>query len=50
MNANEITSYSVKPKSIDFTGFDDFYLPQKQSLSDGYRSILYRISDKWYSL
>ena len=24
-------SYSVKPKSIDFTGFDDFYLPQKQS-------------------
>ena len=26
-----IPSYSVKPKSIDFTGFDDFYLPQKQS-------------------
>ena len=25
------TSYSVKPKSIDFTGFDDFYLPLKQS-------------------
>ena len=24
-------SYSVKSKSIDFTGFDDFYLPQKQS-------------------
>ena len=25
------TSYSVKPKSIDFTGFDVFYLPLKQS-------------------
>lgn len=24
-------SYSVKPKSIDFTGFDVFYLPRKQS-------------------
>ena len=24
-------SYSVKPKSIDFTGFDVFYLPLKQS-------------------
>ena len=24
-------SYSVKPKFIDFIGFDDFYLPQKQS-------------------
>ena len=24
-------SYSVKPKSIDFTGFDDFYLPQNKS-------------------
>lgn len=27
----DITSYSVKPKFIDFIGFDDFYLPQKQS-------------------
>jgi MoaA/NifB/PqqE/SkfB family radical SAM enzyme len=25
------TSYSVKPKSIDFTSFDVFYLPRKQS-------------------
>mgnify|MGYP001057723944 CR=1 FL=1 len=24
-------SYSVKPKSIDFTGFDDIYLPQNKS-------------------
>ena len=26
-----VTSYSVKPKSIDFTGFDDIYLPQNKS-------------------
>lgn len=26
-----VPSYSVKPKFIDFIGFDDFYLPQKQS-------------------
>ena len=39
-------SYSVKPKSIDFTGFDDFILPQIKAESDGYRSIMYRIADK----
>lgn len=27
----QLPSYSVKPKFIDFTGFDDFYLPLKQS-------------------
>lgn len=26
-----VPSYSVKPKSIDFTGFDDIYLPQNKS-------------------
>ena len=41
-----IPSYSVKPKSIDFTGFDDFILPQIKAESDGYRSIMYRIADK----
>jgi len=24
-------SYSVKPKSIDFSGFNDIYLPQNKS-------------------
>ena len=28
---DNIPSYSVKPKSIDFTGFDDIYLPQNKS-------------------
>lgn len=27
----DFLSYSVKPKSIDFTGFDDIYLPQNKS-------------------
>ena len=29
--AYDYPSYSVKPKSIDFTGFDDIYLPQNKS-------------------
>lgn len=27
----DFPSYSVKPKSIDFTSFDDIYLPQNKS-------------------
>jgi len=33
-----LPSYSVKPKSIDFTGFDDIYLPLlKHPLSSLYK-------------
>ena len=46
LSAIKEPSYSVKPKSIDFTGFDDFILPQTTAESDGYRSIMYRITDK----
>ena len=31
LSGEVLPSYSVKPKSIDFTGFDDIYLPQNKS-------------------
>ncbi len=45
-DSGNLPSYSVKLKSIDFTGFDDFYLPQTKTERDGYHCIMYRIVDK----
>lgn len=43
----ELPSYSVKPKFIDFIGFDDFIYLKNRAGSDGYRCIMYRTADKW---
>ncbi len=47
MTTRLLPSYSVKPKFIDFIGFDDFIYLKNRAGSDGYRCIMYRTADKW---